>query len=91
MQGGERTVAKAEKSNIELALVALDALALHVHLALRCDDGFDIVGLGPVSYTHLLANDRGVLYAHVHVQLCYPIPCSLYGTEYRCAAQTGQE
>ena len=44
-----------------------------------------------IYHKQALANDRGVLYAHVHVQLCYPIPCSLYGTEYRCAAQTGQE
>ena len=32
VQGGQRTVAEAEKADIELALIALNALALHIHL-----------------------------------------------------------
>ena len=32
VQGGQRTVAEAEKADIELALIALHALTLHVHL-----------------------------------------------------------
>lgn len=32
VQGGQRTVSEAEEPDIELALVTLDALALHVHL-----------------------------------------------------------
>ena len=46
VQGGERTVSEAEKTHIELALIALNALALHIHLALGGHDVLDIVGLG---------------------------------------------
>ena len=54
VQGGERTVSEAEEPDIELALVTLDALALHVHFALGCDDGFDIVGLGQGAHIHIV-------------------------------------
>jgi len=54
VQGGERTVSEAEKTHIELALIALDAFALHVHLALRGHDGFDIIGLGQCTHVHIV-------------------------------------
>ena len=54
MQGGQRTVSEAEETHIELALVALDALALHVHLAFRGHDGFDVVGLWQGAHVHIV-------------------------------------
>ena len=62
VQGGERTVAKAEKSNIELALIALDAFALHVHLALRGHDGFDIIGLGQGAHIHIVIHHQELVF-----------------------------
>jgi len=62
VQGRQRTVAKAEKSNIELALVALDALALHVHLALRGHDGFNIVGLGQGAHIHIIVHHQELVF-----------------------------
>ena len=50
--------AKAEKSNIELALVALHALTLHVHLALGGHDGFDIIGLGQGAQIHIIVHHQ---------------------------------
>ena len=35
MESGQGSAAEAEEPHIKLALVALNALALHVHLALR--------------------------------------------------------
>ena len=58
VQGGQRTVAKAEKADIELTLIALNALALHVHLALGRDDGFDIVGLGQGAQIHIIIHHQ---------------------------------
>ena len=58
VQGGERTVSEAEEPDIELALVTLDALALHVHFALGCDDGFDIVGLGQGAQIHIIVHHQ---------------------------------
>ena len=58
VQGGQRTVAEAEETHIELALVALDALALHVHLALRGHDGFDIIGLGQCAHVHIVVHHQ---------------------------------
>ena len=54
VQGGQCTVAKAEKADIELALVALNALALHVHFALGSNDGLDIIGLGQCTHVHIV-------------------------------------
>ena len=62
VQGGQRTVAKAEEANIELALIALNALALHVHFALRCDDGFDIVGLGQGAQIHIIVHHQELVF-----------------------------
>ena len=58
VQGRQRAVAKAEKSNIELALVALHALTLHVHLALGGHDGFDIIGLGQGAQIHIIVHHQ---------------------------------
>ena len=58
VQGGERTVSEAEEPDIELALVTLDALALHVHFALGRDDGFDIVGLGQGAQIHIIVHHQ---------------------------------
>ena len=54
VQGGQRTVAEAEKADIELTLIALNTLALHIHLALGGHDGFDIVGLGQSAHIHIV-------------------------------------
>ena len=54
VQGGQRTVAEAKKTHIELALVTLDALALHIHLALGGHDGLDIIGLGQGAHVHIV-------------------------------------
>ena len=62
MQGGERTVAEAEEPDIELALVALNALALHVHFALRCHDGFDIIGLGQSAQIHIVVHHQELVF-----------------------------
>ena len=58
VQGGQRTVSEAEEPDIELALVTLDALALHVHFALGRDDGFDIVGLGQGAQIHIIVHHQ---------------------------------
>ena len=58
VQGGERTVSETEEPDIELALVTLDALALHVHFALGRDDGFDIVGLGQGAQIHIIVHHQ---------------------------------
>ena len=72
MQSGERTVAKAEKSNIKLALVALRALTLHVHFALGGDDGFDIVGLGQSAHIHIIVHHQELVF-----QICAAEPVAL--------------
>ena len=58
VQGGERTVSEAEEPDIELALVTLDALALHVHFALGRDDRFDIIGLGQSAQIHIVVHHQ---------------------------------
>ena len=62
VQGGQRTVSEAEEPDIELALVALNALALHVHLALGRDDGFDIVGLGQGTHIHIVIHHQQLVF-----------------------------
>ena len=58
MEGGQGPVTEAEKPHIKLALVALNALALHVHLALRGHDGFDIIGLGQGAHVHIVIHHQ---------------------------------
>ena len=62
VQGGQRTVAEAKKTHIELTLIALDTLAFHVHLALGCDDGFDIVGLGQGAHIHIIVHHQELVF-----------------------------
>ncbi len=62
MQGCQRTVAEAEEAHIQLALVALDALALHVHLALGGHDRFDIVGLGQGAHIHIVVHHQELVF-----------------------------
>ena len=62
VQGGQRTVSEAEEPDIELALVTLDALALHVHFALGRDDGFDIVGLGQGAHIHIVIHHQELVF-----------------------------
>ena len=62
VQGGERTVAEAEEPDIELALVTLNALALHVHFALGRDDGFDIIGLGQGAHVHIIVHHQELVF-----------------------------
>ena len=62
VQGRQRTVAEAEKADIKLALIALDALALHVHLALRGHDGFDIIGLGQGAHIHIIVHHQELVF-----------------------------
>lgn len=62
MQGGQRTVSEAEEAHIQLALVALDALALHVHLALGGHDGLDIVGLGQGAHIHIVIHYQELVF-----------------------------
>ena len=62
VQGRQRTVAEAEKAHIKLALIALNALALHVHLALRSHDGFDIVGLGQGAHVHIVIHHQELVF-----------------------------
>ena len=62
MQGGQRTVSEAEEPDIELALVTLDALALHVHFALGRDDGLDIVGLGQGAHIHIVVHQQELVF-----------------------------
>ena len=73
MQGGERTVSEAEKTHIELALIALDAFALHVHLALRGHDGFDIIGLGQGAHIHIVIHHQELVF-----QVCTAEPVALH-------------
>jgi hypothetical protein len=54
VQGGQRTIAKAEKPGVDVALVALDALAFNVHLGFCGHDGFDIVGLGQGVHVQII-------------------------------------
>ena len=62
MQGGQRTVSEAEEAHIQLALVALDALALHVYLALGGHDGLDIVGLGQGAHVHIIVYHQELVF-----------------------------
>ena len=73
VQGGERTVSEAEKTHIELALIALDAFALHVHLALRGHDGFDIIGLGQGAHIHIVIHHQELVF-----QVCTAEPVALH-------------
>ena len=58
MEGGQGPVAEAEEPHIKLALVALNTLAFHVHLALRGHDGFDIIGLGQGAHVHIVIHHQ---------------------------------
>ena len=62
VQGGERTVSEAEEPDIELALITLNALALHVHFALGGHDGFDIVGLGQGAHIHIIVHHQELVF-----------------------------
>ena len=62
VQGGERTVSEAEKAHIKLTLIALDALALHIHLALGGHNGFDIVGLGQGAHIHIVVHHQELVF-----------------------------
>ena len=62
MQGVQRTVSEAEEAHIQLALVALDALARHVHLALGGHDRFDIVGLGQCAHVHIVIHHQELVF-----------------------------
>ena len=62
VQGRQRTVSKAEEPNIELALVALDALALHIHLAFGGHDGLDIIGLGQGAQIHIIVHHQELVF-----------------------------
>ena len=73
MQRRQRTVSEAEEAHIELALVALDAFALHVHLALRGHDGFDIIGLGQGAHIHIVIHHQELVF-----QVCTAEPVALH-------------
>jgi len=77
VQGGQRTVAKAEEANIKLALIALNALALHVHFALRCDDGFDIIGFGQGAHVHIIVHHQELVF---QVRTAEPVALHLLDT-----------
>ena len=62
MQGCQRTVAETEKTHIELALIALNTLALHVHFALRSHDGFDIIRLGQGAHVHIIVHHQELVF-----------------------------
>ena len=74
MQGGERTVAEAKKTHIELALVALNTLTLHVHLALGGHDGFDIVGLWQGAHVHIIVHHQELV---LQVRTAEPVALDL--------------
>ncbi len=73
VQGGQRTVSEAEEAHIQLALVALDALALHVYLALGGHDGLDIVGLGQGAHIHIVIHHQELVF-----QVCATEPVALH-------------
>ena len=73
MQSGQRTVAEAEETDIELALIALYALTLHVHLALRGHNGFDIIGLGQSTHVHIVVHHQQLV-----LQICAAEPIALH-------------
>ena len=58
VQRSQRTVAKAEKPGVDVALVALDTLALQVQLGFGGDDGLDIVGLGQGVHVHVVIDHQ---------------------------------
>ena len=62
MQGSQRTVAETEEANIKLALIALNALALHIHFALRSHDRFDIIGLGQGAHVHIVVHHQELVF-----------------------------
>ena len=62
MQGRQRAVSEAEETNIKLTLVALNALALHVHFALRGDDGLDIIGFGQGTHIHIVVHHQELVF-----------------------------
>ena len=74
VQGGERTVAEAKKTHIELALVALNTLTLHVHLALGGHDGFDIVGLWQGAHVHIIVHHQELV---LQVRTAEPVALDL--------------
>ena len=73
VQGGERTVAEAKKTHIELALVALNTLTLHVHFALGGHDGFDVVGLWQGAHVHIVVHHQELVF-----QVCTAEPVALH-------------
>ena len=74
MQGSQRTVAEAEEANIKLALIALNALALHVHFALRSHDGFDIIRLGQSAHIHIIVYHQELVF---QVRTAEPVALNL--------------
>ena len=74
VQGGQRTVAEAEEANIKLALIALNALALHVHFALRSHDGFDIIRLGQSAHIHIIVYHQELVF---QVRTAEPVALNL--------------
>ena len=73
MQGGQHTVSEAEEAHIQLALVTLDALALHVYLALGGHDGLDIIGLGQGAHIHIVVHHQELVF-----QVCTAEPIALH-------------
>ena len=58
IQRGQRTVAEAEEPGVDVALVALDTLALQVQLGFGGHDGLDIVGLGQGVHVHVIVDHQ---------------------------------
>ena len=52
IQRSKRTISKAEKSHIQLALITFDSLALQIHFCLGSNNRFDIVGFGQGTHIH---------------------------------------
>ena len=58
IQRGQRTVAEAEEPGVNVALVALDTLALQVQLGFGGHDGLNIIRLGQGVHVHVVVDHQ---------------------------------
>ena len=62
IEGSQRTITETEESGVDVALVALDALALYVHLGFGGDDGLDIVGFRQGIHVQVIINHKQTIF-----------------------------
>ena len=61
MKCGKGSVPKAKESDIQEALITLDAFPFDIHLALGSDNGFDIVRLSQRTHIHIVIHHEQLI------------------------------